>query len=257
MEHETVVDMLRLTSLVYKYHDTTKQQKRVDEYTGIFGTNPEYNALLAKYPQGRVVKFISDDETDVQVGITINESKKRICIVFRGTNSATDWRYNLQTSKMFIKPSRSGDIYIHEGFCKQLFQTNLYYSIFSPLQILLRQNPEYKLFITGHSAGGALSTLFGYLLSSDMPTLNIQVVSFASPRVGNYAFKCDFENKLFLSHHRVTNRNDIVTAIPLFMYHHVGTKVYIRTSKTSFCCCVNVWDHSTDAYHKNLLDTIW
>ena len=257
MEHETVVDMLRLTTLVYKYDDTTKQQTRVDEYTGIFGANSEYNALLAKYPEARIVKFISDDETDVQVGITINESKKRVCIVFRGTNSATDWRYNLQTSKMFIKSSASGDIYIHQGFCKQLFQTNLYYSIVSLLPSLLRQYPGYELFVTGHSAGGALSTLFGYLLSCDMPTLNIHVVSFASPRIGNAAFKCDFESKLCLYHHRVTNRNDIVTAFPLLMYQHVGTKVYIRTKKMSWCCCLNVWDHSTDAYHANLLDTVW
>jgi predicted lipase len=257
MEHETVVDMLRLTTLVYKYNDTTKQQTRVNEYTSIFGANPEYNALLAKYPEARIVKFISDDETGVQVGITINESKKRICIVFRGTNSSTDWRYNLQTSKMFIKPSTFGDICIHAGFCKQLFQTNLYNSIFSLLQTLLRQNPEYELFVTGHSAGGALSTLFGYLLSGDIPAQKIQVVSFASPRIGNSEFKRDFENKLFLSHHRVTNRNDIVTALPLFKYCHVGNKVYIRSKTTSFCCCVNVWDHSTDAYHANLLDMFW
>lgn len=257
MEHETVVDMLRVTTLVYKYDDTTKQQTRVDEYTSVFGANAEYNALLAKYPQARVVKFISDSETDVQVGITINESKKRICVVFRGTNSATDWRYNLQTSKLFIKPSLYGDIYIHQGFCKQLFQTNLYYNIFSPLQALLRENPEYELFVTGHSSGGALSTLFGYLLACDIPTLNIKVVSFASPRIGNSAFKLDFENKLFLSHHRITNRNDIVTAIPLFNYCHVGYKVYIQSRKTTFCCCLNVWDHSTDAYHANLLDAVW
>jgi len=257
MEHETVVDMLRLTTLVYKYDDTTKQQTRVNEYTGLFGANPEYNALLAKYPEARLAKFISDDETGVQVGITINDSKKRICIVFRGTNSSTDWRYNLQTRKLYIKPSFYGDVYIHAGFCKQLFQTNLYNSIFSQLQTLLRQNPGYELFITGHSAGGALSTLFGYLLACDMPTLNIRVVSFASPRIGNPAFKRDFESKPCLSHHRVTNRNDIVTAVPLFKYCHVGTKVYIRSKKTSFCCCVNVWDHSTRAYQANLLDTIW
>ena len=249
MEHETIMDMLQLTTLVYEYNDT----KRADECASVFSNNADY---IAKYPKARVVKFISDEETDVQVGITVNETKKRICVVFRGSNSATDWRYNLQTRKLFVKPSCYGDIYIHSGFCKQLFKTNLYNSIFSRLQALLRENPEYNLFVTGHSAGGALSTLFGYLLSCDMPTLNIQVVSFASPRMGNSAFKCDFENKLFLSHHRVTNRNDIVTAVPLFNYCHVGHKVCLQSRKTSFCC-LNIWDHSTDAYHANLLDTSW
>ena len=142
-------------------------------------------------------------------------------------------------------------------YCKQLFQTNLYYSILSSLQALLRENTEYSLFVTGHSAGGALSTLFGYFLSRDIPLQKIQVVSFASPRIGNYAFKCEFESKHNLLHHRVTNRNDIITAVPLFKYHHVGNKVYIRSKKTSFCCCLNVWDHTTDAYQANLLDTTW
>ena len=68
------------------------------------------------------------------------------------------------------------------------------------------------MFITGHSVGGALAALFGYFLSSDFLAKDINVVSFGSPYVGNYAFKCDFENRPNLIHHRVTNRNDIITA---------------------------------------------
>lgn len=115
MKHETVVDMLRITTLVYEYDDTTS----------VFRDNTDYNSLLAKYPQARVVNFISDTDTDVQFGITINDSEKRICLVFRGSDAAADWRYNLQINKLFIKSSSYGDICIHKGYCKQLFITNL------------------------------------------------------------------------------------------------------------------------------------
>jgi predicted lipase len=257
MEHETIVDMLCITTLVYSFNEMLDQKKRVDEYTSVFGAKHDFKSLLGKYPKARVVHFVSDKVSDVQVGITVNDSAQRICVVFRGSNSVTDWRYNLQTNKLFVKKSPYGDIYIHNGFCRQLFMTNLYYGIFSQLQLLLRQYSGYKLFITGHSAGGALSSLFGYLLSCDMPTQTIQVVSFASPRIGNYAFKCDFEKKPNLSHIRVTNRNDIVTAAPFYKYWHVGDKVYIQSKKTSLCCCVNFSDHTSDSYHKNLLDTVW
>jgi predicted lipase len=249
MEREIIEDMLQITTLIYKQYNKTT----VDEFTNIFGSDKEFAQLLKKYPRGRVVNFITDLETDIQVGVTINDISKRICVVFRGTDSLKDWYYNLQSNKHCIK----GDICVHKGFCKQLFQTNLYHRISNQVQQLLQVNPEYKLFITGHSAGGALATLFGYLLSCEMPDKQINIVSFASPRIGNYAFKCDFENRPNLTHHRVTNRNDIVTATPVYKYWHVGRKIYIRSAQISLCCCLNVWDHTTSAYHRNLKDSLF
>ena len=256
MERDTIIDMLHITTLIYNY-DKQYNKSTVDEFTNIFGTDKEFTQLLKKYPKGRVINFITDTESDVQVGVTINDISKRICVVFRGTDSLKDWYYNLQSNKHCISSNKKNNICVHKGFCKQLFMTNLYYRISNQIQQLLRVNPEYKLFITGHSAGGALATLFGYLLSSEMPDKQINIVSFASPRIGNYAFKCDFDNRPNLIHHRVTNRNDIITATPVYRYWHVGRKVYIRTAQISFCCCLNVWDHSTSAYHRNLLDSVF
>lgn len=250
MNHETIVDMLHVTTLVYNYNEHMANKTTVDEFTNQFGNDAQFAELLKKYPKGRIISFTTDFETDVQVGITINDANKRICVVFRGTDSLKDWYYNLQSNQHCIKD----DICVHKGFCTQLFLSNLYHRLSNQIQELLHLHPEYELFITGHSAGGALATLFGYLLSGEMPKKEINIVSFASPRIGNYAFKCDFENKTNLIHKRVTNRNDIITATPIFRYWHVGCKVYIRSKKLSFCCCLNVWDHTTDVYYKNLLD---
>ena len=230
MKHETILDMLNVTTLAYKYDE---------------------NKTTVDDPNGRIVRFITDSETDVQVGVTINYVSKRICVVFRGTDSLKDWHYNLQSNKMCIK----GDVCVHKGFCSQLFVSNLYHRLSGQVQQLLCVYPEYGVFITGHSAGGALATLFGYLLSKEIPTKEINIVSFASPRIGNYAFKCDFENNPNLIHHRVTNRNDIITATPIFRYWHVGRKVYIQSKKSSCCYCLNICDHTTDAYYTSLLES--
>ena len=54
---------------------------------------------------------------------------------------------------------------------------------------------DYKLFITGHSLGGALASLTSVALAgSDLVTnipaiLPITVISYASPRCGNGGFK--------------------------------------------------------------------
>ena len=240
ISHDTALDMLHIASLAYDYKDNNSKD---DE---------EFSQILIQYPKGRVIQFISDELSDVQVGITINDDKQRICVVFRGSNSMIDWYYNLQSTQFTIKDN----IRVHHGFCKQLFATNLYHRIVYQVQAQLRSFPQYDLFVTGHSAGGALSTLFGYLLSGDMPRQKINIVSFASPRIGNYDFKCDFESRSNIVHSRVTNMNDIITATPVINYYHVGTKIYIR-SKQCWCCCLNICDHKSNVYRLNLLDTRW
>ncbi len=137
---ENVKDMLHITTLIYKYDKCKSNNKTtVDEFTNVFGTDIQFIHLLQKYPKGRIVNFTTDSQTDIQVGVTINDISKRICVVFRGTNSLKDWFYNLQMNKHCIKD----DIYVHKGFCSQLFSTQIYHRISNEIQQLLHVNPEY------------------------------------------------------------------------------------------------------------------
>ena len=63
-------------------------------------------------------------------------------------------------------------------------------------------------------------TLFGFELSHEV-TNQITVISFASPRVGNQAFKDAFDEKINLEHYRVTNDHDIITGTPMVFFKHV------------------------------------
>lgn len=71
--------------------------------------------------------------------------------------------------------------------------------------------------VTGHSLGGALATLCAY----DVAHLDwkggkkapVVAVTWASPRVGNKAFK-ESMNEMVASHVRVANKGDIVPTVP-------------------------------------------
>ena len=278
--HKEVNDLLCLTMLVYNYGKTFKfdENQDVESFMNQMKENPDkledlglnetrkeaFLYLCNGAPHGKILKFISCQETDLQVGITISEVQKRITVVFRGSESKSDWWYDLQV----FKKQLDNDIYVHSGFYKQLF------SVYAELEkFVLRKinnNPNYDIYITGHSLGAALSTLFGYLLSSKT-NKKITVVSFASPRVGNKEWKKDFESKENLTHYRITNNRDIVTALPMWDYHHVGInlqlfedcyKIHYNESYNKFWeysifRCFSPGDHDCDLYYKNLLKNVW
>ena len=184
--------------------------------------------------------------------IIVNSGKQYICVVFRGSRESVDWRRNAQ----FFQHKIKNKIAIHTGFCKQLFTNNLFVHIYSQLWTLIEQNPTYELFITGHSSGGALATLFGYLISLELGERKLQIVSFASPRIGNLAFKRDFYKRANLMHWRITNQYDCIPKIPYFGFHHVGEQICIHKTNC-ICCCKEYCHHRSVSYYKNLLDSEW
>jgi hypothetical protein len=96
------------------------------------------------------------------------------------------------------------------------------------------ESESWTLFVTGHSLGGALSTLCAYDLArrpaSAWPGGYIPEIvnySFGAPRVGNSAFARRF-NQVLPNAWRVVNNGDLVTSVPRLMgYAHVGHKITI------------------------------
>jgi len=76
-----------------------------------------------------------------------------------------------------------------------------------------------KIWIAGHSLGGALATLCGSLLSNPQG-----IYTFGSPKVGNEEFKEQLGVKVY----RIVNNDDIVSRLPLQRkYVHVGKLKFI------------------------------
>jgi len=280
IQHNTVVDLLRITILIYNYGADIKESSdtietfvnkladpTISENININETRKQILGDIAKeIPTGKVCNFINDKETDIQCGITINDVDKRICVVFRGSESLSDWYYDLYVIKKQIKD----DVWVHGGFYKQLHDNDVYKNIVQHIKTQLETHPDYTIYVTGHSLGAALATLFGYLLSDEIEN-NITVVSFASPRVGNSSWKKSFEEKSNLTHYRITNCRDVITAFPLYNYKHVGKNIRLFEDKYSIFMdynddsfydytilrCWSANDHNSELYYKHLLVNKW
>jgi len=107
--------------------------------------------------------------------------------------------------------------YVHNGFQNEVEK------LWPDLQAHYEKNGFQKnFFITGHSLGGAMSTIAASRFQDSVHCL----YTYGSPRVGTRGFiktiKCP--------HYRHVNNNDIVTSVPpaLMLYRHHGTLRYIN-----------------------------
>ena len=96
IKHDKVMDLLGITMLIYDYSKkfTFEKDETIetfisskkdgeDEDIKMDISDPRKEVLeklSESSPHGKVVKFISDKTTDIQVGITISETNKRISL---------------------------------------------------------------------------------------------------------------------------------------------------------------------------------
>jgi len=156
---------------------------------------------------------------------------------------------------------------------------------------LLAQHPGYKLYVTGHSLGASLSSIFAFCAAqSDNIPKPVTCVSIASTYVGGKVWRKEFmelEKRGHLRYLRVSNSVDIIPHGPPFdtrgsLYKHVGLNLrlqkelpiigraptyslqyptgYIAEIKHAFtnCCLLNFWGtgalrmHSCIEYQRRL-----
>jgi hypothetical protein len=250
LEYAKCLQLIRLPMLVYDYnklfvYNTTNQIKNP---TKILSGISDYA------PNGEVVLFVDDRSTGLQAGITKSSKQQRICVVFRGSEERLDWYHNSLFQKRRV--DRVGS-YVHTGFYKQLHDNHSYDKLTEVLRREMEAHPHYEVFVMGHSLGGALATLYGYHISKQTPR-PITIISFASPRIGNYQFKKEFERCSNLHHYRFTNKRDIVPAFPMIRYHHVGEHIHMNGKRfmkghgNSLFSSWSVKDHDIDSYYASL-----
>ncbi|KAJ7563420.1 hypothetical protein O6H91_03G109400 [Diphasiastrum complanatum] len=112
-----------------------------------------------------------------------------------------------------------------------------YDKLTAAIKRLLTSHKDAKIFITGHSLGGALATVFTamlYIYKEDAIAERISAVyTFGQPRVGNEKFANYMEGKLntpVYRYFRVVYSDDIVARIPFddehFQFQHFGKCFY-------------------------------
>ncbi len=231
---------------ITKISDVTKNITNVKKQTEY---KENFETINNFAPNAQINYFISDKITDLQASIITNEINIKtldIYVVFRGSESFFDLIYDIQTIKIVLRDN----IKVHNGFHKQLFLNGAYQKIHDELNKILEtnKNKHCNIHITGHSLGGSLAILFGYLYATET-NKNITIVTFASPRVGNIDFQKNFNSMKNIKMYRIENDKDIITTMPFFKYYHVGTQVILYDNKI----CVNKTEQIDNytIFHKN------
>ncbi|KAK9332589.1 Alpha/Beta hydrolase protein [Lipomyces starkeyi] len=158
---------------------------------------------------------------------------KRILLVFRGTNSLTNWFTNLDTIQERYPSVSSESVsgcsrcMVHRGFLRSYLETRAYTGPI--LEELKAKYPDYSLLVTGHSLGGAIAIL----AAADLITEGYapEIVTYGQPRVGNRQF-ADWVDSIVsysdVQMTRVTHKSDPVVRVPLGIdWRHSGSEVYI------------------------------
>eukprot|EP00903_Cladosiphon_okamuranus_P009617 g9153.t1 len=172
-----------------------------------------------------------------------------VMIVFRGSHELTDWTTNFKLWKRPVPTSWGLEDHgceVHKGFDEGVDTVWMPFQgkpaetqggrdaqrnegMHATIKSLLynEEGERRKLYVAGHSLGGALATIAAARLEFD-DNLNIDgLYTIGSPRVFNHAMAAQFDATMKHKYFRCKNNNDIVTRVPTPPgFKHVGTEIY-------------------------------
>ena len=138
-----------------------------------------------------------------------------LLIAFRGTQSLGDWLGNLNLGRT-DRPFGA----VHAGFAQA------YDYVANSVRNYVREHaaPKTKIWITGHSLGGAVAAICAAELAGGTDIAG--VYTFGQPRTGDERFKSYIRRRLAGKFRRIVNDDDIVTRIPPG-FQHVGDLIHL------------------------------
>ncbi|MBK1879439.1 lipase family protein [Pelagicoccus mobilis] len=148
------------------------------------------------------------------------EDERNIIVSFRGTESAD--RIDYLTDARFIQKDFTIHGKAHSGFILALskVESQILYSI----KKRTSDAPDKKVWLTGHSMGAALATLFAIKYPEEVDA----VYAIGSPRTVNKALAQHWHERLPLF--RIVNNNDLVTRVPSPpFYQHIGPTYFLTS----------------------------
>jgi hypothetical protein len=162
-----------------------------------------------------LIKKLYHDSQENLFGFVAHKNTD-VFIIIRGTKTIWEWYNNTVIQYTEYKSLKTNNIWGET--------TKGFYSIYSDLRNEINDamqelkggfnNNVFKVFVSGHSLGGALATLaIPDLLDQGIPPSMLTVYTFASPRCGDRVFAHKV-SATGVKHWRIANTEDIVPALP-------------------------------------------
>ncbi len=210
-------------------------------------------------------EHFSGDSLNGMVPIAfIATSGSAIYVVFRGTVTISEWISDATLSQVNYTDVANGGK-TETGFTA--VYDSIRQAIMQKVTSLAAAGSYTTLYITGHSLGGALSTLAAPDLAAHTSFNHPIVYTFAGPRAGDPTFASVYNNAIATSW-RVVNTNDEVPKLPnpvttvigpppdfkpqLFFYEHVNDEYDITFGQPIRSVDDLIFDHSSCNYFATL-----
>uniref|UniRef100_A0A1I7Z274 Lipase_3 domain-containing protein n=1 Tax=Steinernema glaseri TaxID=37863 RepID=A0A1I7Z274_9BILA len=212
----TVIRKERLGAVAYD--DSFARYKMFFFSSAAYADDPSV-CMNAAYPDAENntvtgVVNVSCAKTDSCRGFTaISHTDKAIIISFRGT-----------TEFMQIIQEGVETIFGAEAFIAGGYVSHYFYEAFKAVWrgglqddflALRNKYPDYEVWVTGHSLGGAMASLCAATLAhlGQVDTQKLKLMTFGQPRVGDKTY-ADAVNAQLLYAYRVVHNRDIVPHVP-------------------------------------------
>ena len=201
--------------------------------------------------------MISCSQSDAQVMIVCPDSSSSTShgydkiVAWRGTSSMTDAMIDLDIRRSYPSffPSK---VKVHSGFLRQ------YESVRN--EVLHKIHDCKRILIASHSLGAANATIMSLDLAYNFPHIDVENITFGSPRCGSKSFAKEF-NKMVPKNIRCVHEYDGVTMIPIpLRFWHVNTLYKLKSSRRNHKATWKNWlkrftpisDHSMDNYIESI-----
>jgi pimeloyl-ACP methyl ester carboxylesterase len=136
------------------------------------------------------------------------------CVVaFRGTQDLRNWLTDLDCAF-----ARMGNLRVHRGFYEALE------SVRQDLEAGIEGLRYERLWLTGHSLGGALAMLCAHAWAGRVEG----VYTFGQPRAGDAKFRDNYNERLGARTFRLVHSDDIVARVPWLLgrFRHAGHEIF-------------------------------
>uniref|UniRef100_A0A914XCU5 Fungal lipase-like domain-containing protein n=1 Tax=Plectus sambesii TaxID=2011161 RepID=A0A914XCU5_9BILA len=267
----------------FDYREKFAKTKALPLSAAAYSNDPQEcltNALGGAQLRRQLLVYCDSSETDTCSGFTAvsNSTDRAIIASFRGTSDF--WQLVMEGEESIFadkKPFPTGgnvDLYFYNAFY------SLWYSgMRDDLLTLKAANPDYELWVTGHSLGGAMASLCASLaIKLNMwPAEKVKLVTFGQPRTGDIQY-AEAHDSLMYYGYRVVHAHDLVPHIPPKIfdnwfdspYHHrfeiwynndmtPGREYYTCTRADDDSCSNTQTDLSTHdhSYYFNIYVSEW
>jgi predicted lipase len=172
-----------------------------------------------------LTEFENSIASDVTGFVATDTTNKLIVLSFRGSRSIRNWITNLvfPTTVTTICP----DCLASQGFWGSWLEAQS--NVLAAIAKARVQHPDYRIFATGHSLGGALASLAAGVLRSQGTTVDLY--TYGAPKVGLEGISQYLTNTTYGATYRVTHKADPVPKLPpaVLGFRHISPEYYVTS----------------------------